>query len=292
MSTHLKGLIITALGVLFVVPDALFIKLIDAPPMVITFWRGVTVALYVLVFVLLWNGPRAIWFVLCQGWPVWLYMVLIASTAPGFVLAITQTSVANAVFIFASMPVFAAIFGWLILGERIGQRMVLTMLGVFMGLAIIAYGSGQSEIASWRGDIWAVYVSAAYAMALTSIRKLRGISMMPAIPLAFLGMTMLLWPFIDPLPAFDAQWQLILLHGGFIAVATPLMTLGPRYLSAPEVALLILLESVLAPLLVWAVLGEAPGGWALTGGAVVIGVLLISNLIVLRARRGAGQARN
>ncbi|MEM9845965.1 MAG: DMT family transporter [Pseudomonadota bacterium] len=288
MSTHLKGLIITALGVLFVVPDALFIKLILADPMVITFWRGVTVAAFVLTFVLLFSGPRSVSAVLSKGWPVWLYMVLIASTAPGFVLAITQTSVANAVFIFASMPVFAALFGWLVLGERIGRRMILTMAGVFMGLAVLAYGSQQNEIASWKGDIWALYVSAAYAMALTAIRKVRGVYMLPAIPIAFLGMAALLWPFIDPLPSFADQWPLFLLHGGFIAVATSLLTLGPRYLSAAEVALLILLESVLAPLLVWAVLGEDPGPWALLGGAIVIGVLMISNLVLLRRRARPG----
>jgi drug/metabolite transporter (DMT)-like permease len=42
---------------------------------------------------------------------------------------------------------------------------------------------------------------------------------------------------------------------------------------------------VLAPLLVWAILGEDPGRWALIGGAVVIAVLLISNLWALRMRR-------
>ncbi|MEM6480767.1 MAG: DMT family transporter [Pseudomonadota bacterium] len=282
MSTHLKGLIITALGVLFVVPDALFIKLIAADPMVIAFWRGVTVSVFILMFVLLFSGPRSIGAVLSEGWPVWLYMVLIASTAPGFVLAITQTSVANAVFIFASMPVFAALFGWLMLAERIGRRMVLTMAGVFVGLAIIAYGSQHSEIASWKGDLWAVYVSAAYALALTAVRKRRGVSMLPAIPIAFLGMAALLLPFIDPMSTFVDQWPLLLMHGGFIAVATSLLTLGPRYLSAAEVALLILLESVLSPLLVWAVLGENPGAWAILGGAIVIGVLVISNLALLR----------
>jgi len=49
--------------------------------------------------------------------------------------------------------------------------------------------------------------------------------------------------------------------------------------------LLILLESVLAPILVWAIVGEDPGPWALAGGVVVIGVLFVSNLWVLMHRR-------
>jgi len=38
MNNQIKGLLITALGVLLVVPDSLFVRLIDAEPMVITFW--------------------------------------------------------------------------------------------------------------------------------------------------------------------------------------------------------------------------------------------------------------
>jgi drug/metabolite transporter (DMT)-like permease len=84
---------------------------------------------------------------------------------------------------------------------------------------------------------------------------------------------------------WHANWPLILAHGAFISVSTCLLTLGPRYLASAEVALLILLESVLAPLLVWAVVGEDPGSWGIIGGAVVIGALFASNLWALRNNR-------
>jgi drug/metabolite transporter (DMT)-like permease len=48
---------------------------------------------------------------------------------------------------------------------------------------------------------------------------------------------------------------------------------------------LVLGESIFAPLLVWVLLGENPGGWALAGGAVVLGALFVSNLVVLRRRK-------
>ena len=213
-----------------------------------------------------------------------IYMVLMGSTAPGFVLAVTQTSVANVVFIFASMPVFAAIFGQVFLGETISRRMVLTMLGVFAGLAIIALGSAENEIASWRGDIWAVIVCIAYAGALTAVRKVKDVSMIPAIPLSYIGAGLILLPFCAPVEIVPGQAHLLLGHGAFIAVATCFLTMGPRFISSAEVSLLILLESVLAPLLVWAWVGEDPGRWALVGGAVVIGALLISNAVALRRR--------
>ena len=109
-----------------------------------------------------------------------MYMALLGSTAPAFVMAVTLTSVANVVFIFATMPVFAAIFSLVFLGEPIRRRMVLTMCVVMIGLGIIAYGTGTNEVAHWSGDLLAVYMSAAFAAALTAVRQLKDISMIPA----------------------------------------------------------------------------------------------------------------
>lgn len=287
MNDHLKGLLITTLGVLFVVPDSLFVRLIDAEPLVVAFWRGMTSGLIILVGLLVVQGTRGFGDVLRTGWSGIIYMVLIGSTAPGFVLAVTQTSVANVVFIFASMPIFSTIFSLIFLGEPIRLRMVLTMIVVLVGLGIIAHGSEESAIASWKGDIWALYVTIAYAGALTAVRKVKEISMIPAIPIAYIGSALVFWPFISPVAAFPGQWELYVGHGAFIAIATCFLTLGPRYISSAEVSLLILLESILAPILVWIVIGEDPGHWALIGGAVVIGALVISNLVVLM-RRPAG----
>jgi drug/metabolite transporter (DMT)-like permease len=281
---HAIGLLITTLGVLFVVPDALFVRLITADPITTTFWRSLTSGALILLAVLVLQGAGRFRAVLRTGWPGALYIALMATTSPGFVLAVHHTSVANVVFIFASIPIFAALFSWLFLGEPVKQRVVWTMCAVLPGLGLIAYGSGGSEIASWQGDLIALYVSAAFAAALTLVRKLKASSMIPAIPIAYLGAALLMFPFATPAAAFALQYPLLLAHGSFIAIATCLLSLGPRYISSPEVSLLILLESVLAPLLVWLVIHEAPGPWALFGGALVIGAVFMSNLLALMRR--------
>ena len=164
--------------------------------------------------------------------------------------------------------------------------MVITILFVLVGLGVIAYGSGYSEVASWKGDLWALYVSVAFAGALTAVRQVKEISMIPAIPIAYIGSAVLIGLFYLPLHEFKQDWYLFLGHGAFIAGATCLLTLGPRFLSSPEVSLLILLESVLAPILVWWFLGEYPGEWAIAGGTLVILTLIVSNIVLsLRGER-------
>ena len=281
MSEHLRGLLITTLGVLLVVPDSLFVRLIYAEPMVIAFWRSLISGVFVLFIVIALYGRQGFTDVFNAGFSSLIYAVLIASTAPAFVLAITNTSVANVVFILASMPVFATLFSRIFLGEPIRILMVLTMVIVAVGLCFIAYGSTTVQIASWKGDIWAVYVSVAFAAALTAVRSARAVSMIPAIPLGYIGGALVLSFFIAPFEVQVEDWKLILMHGTIIGASSCLLTLGPRFISSSEVSLLVLLESVLAPILVWFVLGEYPGQYAILGGCIVVSALSFFNLFNL-----------
>ena len=281
MSEHLKGLLITILGVLLVVPDSLFVRLIYAEPMVIAFWRSLISGIFVLLIVALFYGRQGFQDVVNAGFSSLIYAALIASTAPAFVLAITNTSVANVVFILASMPVFATLFSRIFLGEPIKILMVVTMAIVAVGLGLIAYGSTTVQIASWTGDIWAIYVSVAFAGALTAVRSAKSVSMIPAIPLGYIGGAIVLLFFISPFEVQVEDWNLVLMHGTIIGASSCLLTLGPRFISSSEVSLLILLESVLAPILVWFVLGENPGRFAIFGGFIVISALSFFNLFNL-----------
>jgi len=281
LSEHLKGLLITILGVLLVVPDSLFVRLIYAEPMVIAFWRSLISGIFVLLIVALFYGRQGFKDVVNAGLSSLIYAVLIASTAPAFVLAITNTSVANVVFILASMPVFATLFSRIFLGEPIRILMVVTMAIVAVGLSLIAYGSTTVQIASWTGDIWAIYVSIAFAGALTAVRSAKSVSMIPAIPLGYIGGAIVLLFFISPFEVQVEDWNLVLMHGTIIGASSCLLTLGPRFISSSEVSLLVLLESVLAPILVWFVLGEHPGRFAIFGGFIVISALSFFNLFNL-----------
>lgn len=284
MPPQLKGLLITFAGVMFVVPDSLFVRLLDAEPLVIAFWRNGLAGGMILLGLLALRGTAPFREVLSTGRYGVLYVVTLAISGVLFVVAISLTSVANAVFIIAAMPVFASVFSWIFLGERISPRMALTIAAVIPGLGLIAYGSGETENASWRGDLAAVLVAASFAAGLTAARRVRHVSMVPAVPIAYCGSALVLLPFIDPFVIPASQIPVLLIYGVFIVCSASLLALGPRYITSAEVALLILLESVLAPLLVWIVLGENPGSWALTGGAIVVGALAVSNFVVLRRK--------
>jgi len=278
MGDYQKGIIITFFGVLFVTPDSLFVRLISSDALTIAFWRSFAAGLLILVALITFTGFKNIRSLFLMGKLGWLYCFLIGSTSPAFVCAVENTSVANVVFIFAAMPIFAALFSYFMLGETIPGRVKKTIISVSLGLIVIAYGSNENETSNWIGDLFALYVCVSYAVALTLIRKLKSISMLPAIPIAYLGSAIILFFFTDPFVGFEGNAYLYFLHGVFIAIGTCFLAIGPRYISSPEASLLILLEAILAPLLVWVILYEYPGIWSLVGGTIIVLTLSISNL--------------
>jgi drug/metabolite transporter (DMT)-like permease len=282
MNDQVKGLLITFFGVVFVVPDALFVRLIEADALTIAFWRLGLVGAITAGWLMLRHGTAPFAAVFQTGWYGMIYMVGIGGSGILFILAVSLTSVANVVFIIASLPVFAAVFSRIFLSEPFSLRILLTIAAVIPGIAIIAYGSGETEHASLVGDALALAVSALFAAALTAARCARPVSMVPGMAMGSLLAAVMLIPFAAPLSVQVTEVPLVAAHAGTILLSAILLAIGPRYITSAEVGLLVLIESVGAPLLVWIIVGENPGTFALIGGAIVIGALCISNLVLLR----------
>ena len=88
---------------------------------------------------------------------------------------------------------------------------------------------------------------------------------------------------IEPFNLLLWDWIYIFILGVIFApIATCLIATGPRFITSAEVSLLLLLEAVLAPMLAWFILFEYPGKKTFVGGAIVISVLILSNVIALR----------
>jgi drug/metabolite transporter (DMT)-like permease len=285
MNDQTKGMLLGIAGVLLIAPDSLFIRLISADVYTIIFWRSFFSGILILIGLISYHrtnifnvfrgiGKNAIW-----------YGFFMAISGPMFALSVNLTAVSNTVFIIATMPVFSAISSWFLIGERISRRMVWTICFALSGIALIAFGSAQNQETSVWGDLLAVGCAASFGTALTFARRSKSSSMIPVTPFALIASSMFFLPFATPLVFDGNDASLVLVHNLLIAVSTCLLAISPRYITSAEVALLILGESILAPILVWAVIGESPGGWALIGGAIVLVTLFVSNVIALRRRK-------
>lgn len=289
MSTRLKGTLITLFGILLIIPDSLFIRLIEADTLVIAFWRSALTGGTIFIGLALYYRGALLRHTRAIGWPGVVFIFASGSSALFFVVAIEYTRVANVVFILTAIPIFAAVLSAVLLREWPTRRTNITIGFVIVGIGIIASDSMQTGRDNLFGDLMALLTASLFALSMVMVRMKKEVSMLPALPLAYVGCAVLLLPFVDIWAVQTGQWGLVWLHGGvFIMLGTIGLSLGPRYLPSAEVGLFVLLESVLAPLLVWFWIGEEPTVKAIIGGVLVLGVLFVSNVIALvRANRRA-----
>lgn len=271
------GLAFTLAGAALFVPDALLVRLMAADVMDVAVWRGLIGGVVTLVATALF-APQA--FPTWRELFSWPSLLLIASQGLGsflYLLALGHTSVANTMLLYASSPFLAALLAFLVLNERIPRMTLLCMSAVFAGVVIIASGSlGGGRL---LGDSLALINAGAAAAYYVILRHTASRSLIVPAALGYLATAALAYPFAPHQP-FDAQQMaLVTLNGAIVlAAGCALQMIGPRHLPAAEVSMITMLEIVASPLLVWAVVGEAPPAVSLAGGAVILAALVMHGI--------------
>ena len=271
------GVLVTLAGVMIFVPDALVMRLIGGDMLVLAFWRGV-ISGGILLLGNLMLAPQTM---PAKGeWFDRKGLLIIGLNAGGVLSwcsAMQYTSAANALLVLAIAPFLAALLSYFLLQERIDRATALAIALVFVGILIIGSGSlGQGRL---LGDAFALINALTIAGYYTTLRTTGRRNMLPHLALGSILGGLLAVPFADFEPVTTTEALLIFLSGAVILPgAAGLLLLGPRYLPAPEVSMITLLEVILGPLLVWAVIGENPGQMTLIGGAVIVAAITLHAL--------------
>jgi drug/metabolite transporter (DMT)-like permease len=282
LSTHAKGLLLTAAGVLVISPDGLLTRLIEADHWTMIFWRALLLSFGMWLMVNLFNPNRARQRYRTVLGPGLLLVAAFSLGTIAFVFAVTHTSVANTLVIFSSTPLFAALIGRVLLRESIQPRTLIAIVLVALGIGVIAAGSVSSG-SGLAGDLSALFGAFTLATGFSLVRRFPQVSTLSAISCSGVLTAVLVFPLASPLAISQADAGYLLLMGLYVVpIGTALMFVGPRYIPAAEVGLLVLLESILGPIWVWLVLAEKPGVNTLLGGAIVITTLAVNTFWALR----------
>jgi drug/metabolite transporter (DMT)-like permease len=281
MNNQTKGLLITGIGVLALIPDSLIIRLVDEATMTVAFWRAALSGIAITAYLIITRGPKSM---MSFSWPALLFAGCYAINTILYVIALSLTTVAATVFLLATAPVWALIISRIFLKEPFTIRMIVTVFFTLTGIGIITLGSSIS-FGAILGNLAALGVAISLAIAFTIARASSNISMIPATALSYLVAAIAVTPFVASYTLEAADWtKMLILGGALLPLATCLLAIGPRYITSAEVGLFLVLESIFAPILVWYVLGENPGSTAIIGGIIVLLVLTISNIIGLRTK--------
>jgi drug/metabolite transporter (DMT)-like permease len=207
-----------------------------------------------------------------------------------FIVALTQTTVANVLVVCSLGPLFTALLAFAVLREPIPVPTWLAIVAAAIGMgAMFGAGFTADEPRHIWGTLLALIIPIAAAINVVILRKAGAhLDLMPAILLGAVMSMAVSLPFALPFSVSGRDLAWLATMGVFqIGLPCMLLVLAARTLSAPEIALLGLLEVVLGPIWAWLGAGEVPAGATLAGGAIVLAALA-GNEFALAARGRTG----
>lgn len=284
---------LTAIGGMALTVDIPLIRLAEGEPWSILMVRTGTTFCAALVIWAIWraitpNAPPLI-----PGWIGAAVAALYGLGSITFITAVYNTPTANLVFILSFTTMFSALLSWLFLQQRPADATLLAMAVMIVGVLVIV----SDSIGAGRlfGNALALTSSFIIASAIT-------LSRWSSRDMGFTALIGVIFPFLIAAAMvanvgyrIDAPWWIVFNGAVIMPISFYCLATGPRYLSAPEVAMFYLLETVLAPVWVWLIFAEAPSTRALIGGAILIVTLVTHSLWQLsrtRATTARGNVRH
>jgi drug/metabolite transporter (DMT)-like permease len=254
----------------------------------IVFWRSLFMAFFVAGVLLVLHGRKMPSAVMAVGRPGLLSGLFLAGTFFFFIASLTRTTVANTFLIMSVSPFLAAFAGWLMLGERVPARTWFAMAVAFGGIIIMFAGS--ADAGRLAGNVLALGVSVCFAAQVTVLRKFHAtVDMLPQVMIAGLWTLVPAYLLAGPFAASGRDLAVLAFMGCVqLGAGCLLATAASKYLSATELGLLALLEPIIGPLWVWALLSEHPGAAALVGGAIVLTAVLANEMFAAWKQRDPG----
>jgi drug/metabolite transporter (DMT)-like permease len=239
-----------------------FIKVLDVPPLTIVLYRSLFASLVFLPFI-----KRSDWRL---NWPVVVSVVCYSAALTAFVSANKLTTAANAIVLQYTAPVFVLLYSRIVLGETISKLTGLAFGLSMAGVGIISLDSaGEPEI---TGVLVALLSGLFFAGYMVNLQRTKTISPVYLTWLNNFMCALILLPIVKSRLALSPMDGMLLAVMGAVQLGLPyyLFSKGLRSVSLQEASLIALIEPVLNPLWVAAVIGEIPSAATIAGGGMIV----------------------
>lgn len=283
-ATHLKALIITAMGVLFISLESLFIKLTSIEALTFSFYIGVFM-FFSINTILFATKKRETFSIYKKSLvPILLCGGLLGISNIFFISAIKTTTVANTVMIIASSPLFSSLYSYFINKEKIRKNIVISSSFIFLGLFVIF--SSQLGSGDFLGNIYALICTNLFALAFVVLSKYYSVNRFAITAMAGATTAISSCFFVNDFSIDFYTFGILFLAGVFVSpVARILIGNGTKRLPASEVSLLMIIETVMAPVWVWLVLKEVPAHSTFVGGSIILVTLLANSIYIMKYKK-------
>lgn len=223
--------------------------------------------------------------------------VLYAALLLLFVLATKETTAANAIFLQYTAPLYVLVLEPIFYKEKFRQRDLITVIFCVIGMSLFFVGKLRPQDVT--GNLLALASGVCFAAYFLLLRhpSARNVNRASSVIYGNLLVVLIAAPAgLQALPGITLHDTLSVVYLGVvqIGIAYTLFTLGMALgIRSLDAGIVGYIEPVLNPVWVFLVIGERPSKWALIGGAIIVGAVVIhTTLKAKEARKAIGTVLN
>ena len=243
----------------------------------ILFYRSIFFLWILIAFLLLTYGKKTFKKIKEAGVPGLAGGIFLSGSFVAYLYSMSETTVANVVFIISTQTVFLPILAYFFLKEKISSRGIVAIVLAMIGVTLMIGDSlGKGSL---YGNLAALAIPINFSILILIIRKYPKVDMIPAIFYAGIFSCLYGLIFLDGLDISSKDvWLSFLLGVPQLAFGFIFITIGSRTTPAVMVGLLMLMETIFAPIWVWLFYNEIPPTSVLIGGLIIISAVVMKSL--------------
>jgi len=267
LSERRKAILYLVITAILWSSSGLFVKILDWQPVAILAGRSFFAAIVFLIYLRRIPTRFGLWQILAASMFILTQFLFITSTK--------LTTAANSIFLQYTAPIYVVLLGYWFLGEKPSRTDWLAMLVIFAGLTLFFADKLSPE--GFYGNLLAILSGVTSAIMMVSFRAQKDGNPAESNLIAFLVTATFGLPFVLK-ETWTVNSILILAFLGVVQIgfAFIFFTKGIKHIPALEANLIGTLEPVLNPIWVFLFYGESMGRFALVGGLVVLGGVILS----------------
>ena len=281
LSNQQKGSLLAFIAVFFITPDSLFIRLSAIETWGMLFYRGAIPFIVVLTGLLIFYKKNFFKVLFSMGIHGIFYALIFAITNITFIVSIQNTNVANTLVMIAMAPMLSAVLGGIFLKELPDKKTWTAILITFGAAVYIFYDSIQ--LGNFIGDLFGLITALGLAIGAVIVRSAKDKDLVPAAVIGKLLVAIFAVSFVKSFALVELDLIIVpLMCVMCVALPFVLVTIAPRFISAAEVNLFFLLETIIGPIWVWLFINEQPTLETIQGGSIIILTIGIHSFLKIK----------
>ena len=276
-----KGSLMAFVAVMFITPDSLFIRLSNVETWGLVFYRGIIPFVLVFIGMLLIYRLKFFNLLRSNGYYGLAYVLTFSVTNIAFVVSIQNTNVANTLIMIATAPMLSAILGSFFLRENPDKKTWIAIFITFFSALFIFYDS--IKLGNFFGDILGFVAAMGLAVGAVIIRSAKRYNLVPSAVVGKLIIALFAMFFVKDYSLYNNDIYIVpLMCVMCVAIPFVLVTIAPRFITAAEVNLFFLLETIIGPIWVWFIINEQPSSETIVGGTIIVLTIACHSFLKLK----------